>query len=525
MSCNRVIVVGAGVGGLVSALELAAQGVEVLLLERAAQPGGKMREVTVGGAAMDAGPTVFTMRWVFEELFDAIGAYLPDHLDLRPVSVLARHAWAQDQRLDLFADAARSADAIGAFAGAPARRGYLEFCERARRIYRTLEQPFLRGSRPSPVSLAGRVGLRGLPDLMRISPLATMWGELGRHFADPRLRQLFGRYATYCGSSPFQAPATLMLVAHVEQDGVWLVNGGMHRVAQALAALARQRGAVVRCNAEVETILIRDGRACGVRLAGGEELQAGAVVFNGDVAALAEGRLGDAARSAAAPVAPARRSLSALTWNLLAPTRGFALSRHTVFFSNDYASEFEDIFRRGRLPSSPTVYVCAQDRGDDDAMDPATAPPSAERLLMIVNAPASGDARPFTAEELSRCEAQTFQLMARCGLQVQRRPEHTLMTTPQGFERLFPATGGALYGQASHGWAASFSRPGARSRLPGLYLAGGSVHPGPGVPMAALSGRQAAASVIAELASARTSRRPSTSTSRPTATPGGTSTR
>ena len=520
MRSRRVIVVGAGVGGLVSALELAAQGVEVLLLERAAQPGGKMREVMVGGAAMDAGPTVFTMRWVFEELFDAIGAHLPDHLDLRPVSVLARHAWSEDQRLDLYADVARSADAIGAFAGARASRGYLDFCERARRIYRTLEQPFLRGSRPSPVSLASRVGLRGLPDLMRISPLATMWGELGRHFADPRLCQLFGRYATYCGSSPFQAPATLMLVAHVEQEGVWLVNGGMHRVAQALAALAQQRGAVVRCYAEVETILIRDGRACGVRLAGGEELAAEAVVFNGDVAALAAGRLGNAARSAAAPVAPARRSLSALTWNLLATTHGFPLSRHTVFFSNDYASEFRDI-ERGALPSSPTVYVCAQDRGDDDA----AAPAAAERLLMIVNAPARGDARPFTAEELSRCEAQTFQLMARCGLRVQRRRERTLLTTPQDFERLFPATGGALYGQASHGWAASFSRPGARSRLPGLYLAGGSVHPGPGVPMAALSGRQAAASVLADRASARTSRRPSTSRSHPTATPGGTSTR
>ena len=219
MTSQRVIVVGAGIGGLVSALELAARGTEVLVLERAAQPGGKMRELQVGGAAIDAGPTVFTMRWVFEELFNAVGARLSDHLCLQPVSVLARHAWNADERLDLFADVSRSADAIGTFAGAAASRGYLDFCERARQIYGTLEQPFLRGSRPNPVSLASRVGLGGLPGLMRISPFATMWSELGRHFADPRLRQLFGRYATYCGSSPFLAPATLMLVAHVEQDG------------------------------------------------------------------------------------------------------------------------------------------------------------------------------------------------------------------------------------------------------------------------------------------------------------------
>jgi len=519
LNTERVIVVGAGIGGLVTALELAAQGVGVLVLERASQPGGKMREVSVGGAAMDAGPTVFTMRWVFEELFDAVGARLADHLRLQPVGVLARHAWSAHERLDLFADVARSADAIGAFAGAQASRGYLEFCARARRIYRTLEQPFLRSARPNPVSLAQRVGLRGLPDLMRISPFARLWPELGRHFADPRLRQLFGRYATYCGASPFLAPATLMLVAHVEQDGVWLVDGGMHRIAQVLATLARERGAVLRFDAPVSDVLMRDGRACGVRLVDGEELQAAAVVFNGDVAALGAGLLGDAVRPAAAPVAPARRSLSALTWNLLATTHGFPLSRHTVFFSNDYAAEFDDI-RRGRLPASPTVYACAQDRTDDD-----TAAPAVERLLMIVNAPANGDAQPFTPEELTRCEAQTFTQMARCGLQVERRPEHTQMTTPQDFERLFPATGGALYGQASHGWTASFSRPGARSRVPGLYLAGGSVHPGPGVPMAALSGRQAAASVMADRASARTASRPSTRPSRPAATPGGTSTR
>jgi 1-hydroxycarotenoid 3,4-desaturase len=522
MSTPRVIVIGAGIGGLVSALDLAAQGIEVLVFERASRPGGKLREVTLGGVAMDAGPTVFTMRWVLEELFDSIGLNLADHLGLQPVSVLARHAWAGDQRLDLYADTTRSAEAMGDFAGAADARGYLEFCVRARRIYRSLESPFLRGTRPTPLSLARRVGLRGLPELMRISPFTSMWSELGRYFRDPRLRQLFGRYATYCGSSPFLSPATLMLVAHVEQEGVWLVDGGMHRIATTLATLARQRGATLRFDAPVDEILCHDGRACGVRLPGGEAVLADAIVFNGDVAALASGHFGSAVHAASAPVAPGQRSLSALTWNLLAEARGFPLSRHTVFFSTDSAREFDDIFGHAELPTTPSVYVCAQDRTDDDADCHV-----AERLLLIVNAPATGDTRPFTPEELARCEARTFQTLTRCGLRVRHEPENMFRTAPQDFERLFPATGGALYGQASHGWAASFRRPGARSRMPGLYLAGGSVHPGPGLPMAALSGRQAAASVLADRHSfaPRPSRPPSTPTSPPAAMPGGTSTR
>lgn len=521
MTSQRVLVVGAGIGGLVAALELASQGVEVELIERAAEAGGKLRQVVAGGVAMDAGPTVFTMRWVFDELFDRLGARLADHLVLERLSVLARHAWSETERLDLHADRDRSADAIGAFAGRSARRGYLEFCDRARGIYETLETPFLRGSRPNPVSLSARIGARGLSGLARISPFQTLWQELGRYFPDPRLRQLFGRYATYCGSSPFEAPATLMLVAHVEQEGVWSVRGGMHRVAQALKTLALERGVRLRLATEVAEILVRSGRACGVRLRSGETLTADAVVFNGDAAALATGLVGDAARVAVTPAEPARRSLSALTWNLRVQTSGFPLARHTVFFSGDYRREFDEVFGRGRLPSEPTVYVCAQDRADE----PATAPNGAERLLLIVNAPPRGDAAStaFTSKDLEQCQAHTFERMARCGLQLQRETMDSRLTTPSDFESLFPATGGALYGPASHGWMASFSRPGAASRLPGLYLAGGSVHPGPGVPMAALSGHQAALAVLADRG--RASGRLSIPASRPAATSGGTSTR
>ncbi|MEO7337379.1 MAG: 1-hydroxycarotenoid 3,4-desaturase CrtD [Caldimonas sp.] len=502
-----VIVIGAGMGGLVAALELANRGEDVLVIERADAPGGKIRHVTVDGATMDAGPTVFTMRWVFDQLFDSVGTTLSDHLTLQPLDVLARHAWSETERLDLHADIERSAESIGAFAGLDAQRGYREFCRRSREIYQALEEPFLKGTRPNPVSLVARMARRDVAGLTRISPFATLWQELGRYFRDPRLRQLFGRYATYCGSSPFLAPATLMLVAHVEQDGVWRVEGGMHRVATAVAGLVVAQGARIRYGTTVQQILVQGGRVTGVQVDGGERIEARAVVFNGDAAALASGRLGSAVRKAAAPVAPAERSLSALTWNLHAPAGGFPLLHHSVFFSDDSETEFNDITLRSSLPRSPTVYVCAQDRG----AGAASPPEGPERLLCIVNAPAIGDIRPFFREELERCQARTFQQLKRCGLQLTATSRNAVMTTPTDFDELFPATGGALYGTASHGWKASFRRPGARTAIAGLYLAGGSIHPGPGVPMVALSGRQAAASILADSSRQQRTRRPSTS--------------
>ncbi len=489
---SPVIVIGAGVGGLAAAATLAARGVPVLVLERAAAPGGKMREITVDGARIDGGPTVFTMRWVFDELFAEAGTTLEDHLALQPISVLARHGWVTGgQRLDLFADIDRAAEAIGDFAGPANARGYRDFVARARRTYQALEAPFIKASRPTPISLVGRAGIGGAAKLLATAPFSTLWNALGEHFPDPRLRQLFGRYSTYVGSSPFLAPATLMLIAHVEQDGVWLVEGGMHRIARALEAVATGQGATFRYGAHVEEILVERGRAVGVRLADGERIAAQALVLNGDSAALGHGRFGTSAAGAVAALPRAKRSLSAVTWAAHVPTRGFPLVRHNVFFSSDYSREFTEIFERASLPTEPTVYVCAQDRGDDDS-----AIDGPERLLILSNAPARGDYRPFAEDQVTALEDATFAVMRRCGLEVERDPARTVRTTPMGFDALFPATGGALYGQAVHGWQATFNRPGSATKLPGLFLAGGSAHPGAGVPMATLSGRLAGAAVL-----------------------------
>ena len=499
---HRVVVVGGGVGGLTAAAALARQGLDVTLLERANDVGGKLRQVSVGGHSVDAGPTVFTMRWVFEGLFAEAGLRLEDELVLTPVRTLARHAWSSGGQLDLFADPQRSAEAIGVFAGPAEARRYLAFAAQSREVYNTLEGPYIRSARPSLPSMMSDLGLHGSAVLFGLGPFRDLWSALSRHFHDPRLQQLFGRYATYCGSSPFAAPATLMLVAHVEQQGVWTVGGGMVEIGRALARLAQRNGAQIRTASPVESIELNHGKVSAVVLAGGERLPADSVVFNGDVAALAQGLLGSGVQDAAPAITPQARSLSAMTWCLHAQTRGLPLVHHNVFFDDDYRSEFRDIFGHGRLPRKGTVYLCAQDRHDDDADIHQR-----ERLLALVNAPAIGDLRQLDPEEIEQCHTNAMTLMQRCGLQLEHDPQQTVLTTPQDFERLFPATGGALYGEACHGWMASFRRPASSTAIPGLYLAGGSAHPGPGVPMAAMSGRLAAATLMAHLDSTSPSRR------------------
>jgi 1-hydroxycarotenoid 3,4-desaturase len=485
----RIAVIGAGIGGLAAAVELAAKGCDVTVLERGSVPGGKMRELCAGDAAIDSGPTVFTMRWVFDELFRSAGTNLDDELSLARADLLARHAWLDGSRLDLHADVERSAAAIEAFAGAGEAAAYRRFAADSEAIYETLADTFMRREKPNPVSLGMSLGIGGLPRLYATKPFRTLWSELGRYFDDPRLRQLFGRYATYTGSSPFSAPATLMLIAHVERAGVYYVEGGMQRLAEALVRIAKNHGAEFRFSTGAAELRTDRGRVTGVLTESGDELPVDAVVFNGDVDAFGRGLLGKAVARAVPSRSKEPRSLSAITWSLVAEADGFPLDHHTVFFGDNYPAEFKALFEASTITDMPTVYVCAQDREN------AAVPGGPERLFLLVNAPA----RPHRERELDAAEARVQALLSRLGLDLDLGAEDVVRFSPDDFAERFPGTGGAIYGWPTHGMMGSFRRHGSRSRVRGLYLAGGSVHPGPGVPMTAISGRIAARAVLGDL--------------------------
>jgi 1-hydroxycarotenoid 3,4-desaturase len=512
-SSNRIIVIGAGIAGLAAALRLSGfardMGREVLVLDRHSAPGGKMRTVPSAAGPVDAGPTVLTMRHVFDDLFAQAGTRLEDHISLIPQSILARHWWPDGSSLDLHANPDASAAAIRNFAGPKAEKEFHAFNKRAAQLYRAFDAPMMQAPEPSLPAVTSHV-MRNPSLISAMAPQSSLAEMLSRQLSDPRLAQLFGRYATYVGGSPYRSPAILALIWQAEAAGVWCVKGGMHNLARAIATLAAQRGVRFHYDAHVSRIEAQAGQVCAVHLQDGTRIAAETVLFNGDPRALATGAVGADVQDVAAPTRSAARSLSAQVWSFAAKPAGLDLVHHNVFFCKDPKAEFAAL-EAGQQPSDPTLYICAEDRGQD------TATPPLERFEIIANAPPfqppadcqtqHQDTDPMiTPEDFSTCQTRTFQTLARFGLTFQTLPGPEALTTPEGFNRLFPASTGSLYGQSPHGMMAAFQRPTARTTIKGLYLAGGGTHPGAGVPMATLSARHAAAAIMSDLSSTSTSR-------------------
>lgn len=503
---NRVIVIGAGIAGLATAARLAHAGKDVLVFEQQDAPGGKMRTIPSAAGPVDAGPTVLTMRPVFDELFADLGERLDDHVTLIRQRIIARHFWKDGSTLDLHDTHEANRHAIRAFAGPRQAERFSRFNTYARELFEAFDAPMMRTPAPSLPKLAAYVAMR--PHLLpRLAPFSTLDRLLRRFFNDPRLIQLFGRYATYVGGSPYQAPALLSLIWRAESAGVWSVKGGMHELALAIMRIAQARGAVFHFNTPVARINVEHGRACGVTLNDGTVIPAATLVFNGDPRALPKGLLGADCKSLATGTMTSARSLSAEVWAFAARPSGPELAHHNVFFRTDPKPEF-DALARGERVNDPTVYVCAMDRGQ------STPPPDVERFETIANAPPLNTGPP--EEEITKCRTRTFQTLTGFGLRFDRMPGAENLTTPGGFNRMFPASAGSLYGQSPHGMTAALRRPQARTGIAGLFLAGGGAHPGAGVPMATLSARHAAEAILTG--------RTSTSTCRQTATPGGMST-
>ena len=471
---SRVVVVGAGMGGLAAAARLASLGHEVTVCERSTDVGGKLGRLEVGGHVFDTGPSLLTLPQVFRDLFADTGAPLDSVLTLQPVEPIARYRYVDGTEFDATSELdafTATLDRVLAPGSGDDWRRFLGYAERVWDVTRGpfLESP-LHGVRDL-LALSRRVG-----DLRTVAPWRTLRSVGETYLRDPRLRMLLERYATYTGSDPRRAPAALSSIPFVEQRfGAWWVEGGLHRLAVATADRAVECGAAVRLDTVVSQVVTAGGRVTGVRLAEGEHLPADVVVANVDATTL-YGRLVDDPRAARARrrLVRAEPSLSGfvLLLRLGGPRAG--LAHHTVLFPADYDAEFDAVFRRPEPVPDPTVYVSSAD---------------ATSLFVLVNAPRHGPVDWDETGLAERYAERILDVLATRGLDVRADVAASATVTPADLERRTGAVGGAIYGTSSNGPRAAFLRPANRSPIDGLYLVGGSSHPGGGLPLVTLSAR------------------------------------
>jgi phytoene desaturase len=478
-------------GGLAAAIRLAAAGHAVEVFEKNERAGGKLNRLEREGFRWDTGPSLITMPFVYQELFAAAGRKLEDYVELRPVDPVCRYAWLDGTHFD-------ATDSVGQMTAALEKlspkdvRSYFRFMAYSRRLYDLTAEPFLFN------------GINNWRDFLRLNPLTafkidpfrTVHQAVKSYFRDPHLVQLFDRYATYNGSSPYLAPATLNIIPYVELGmGGWYIKGGLYELAGAYRKLAEELGVSINCGPEfgVEEILVRKGRAIGLRLASGREIEADRVIANSDVAYTEKELL------------PVRRSLPGLfskkgkkAGGLEPSCSGFVLflgvnrqypqlAHHNIFFSQDYAAEFDHIFKLRQPSFDPTIYVCWTGLSDPDH-----APPGKSNLFILVNAPYLSEA--FDWEKPGATQAYrdlVVKHLEEFGLhKLSESIEVEERLTPVDLARLYNADRGAIYGVSSNNRFSAFLRPPNRSRrFKNLYYVGGSTHPGGGVPLVTLSAK------------------------------------
>jgi phytoene desaturase len=470
-SKKTVAIIGGGVGGLTSAAVLASAGMQVVLCEKNARVGGKLNWLEIDGYSWDTGPSLLTMPHVFQQLWARLGRRLEDDLTLVPLPVSCRYHWSSGAVIDEDA----------AFWQRPDIAPFLEY---ARGLYEISASAFLHSP---PNEWHRQLTLANLPKLRHLPKIATfrtldqvVWRFFG---GDPHLVQLFDRFATYNGSSPYRTPAAFNIIAYIEaRFGGWYIKGGLYQLARALERICRELGVVIHTGCEVKELQREAGQ---YRLNGATYDH---VVCNQDA-------LSAARRFLPQPAKRREMSISAFVMYLGVAREHPQLAHHNIFFSDDYPLEFRQLFDERRVPDEPTIYVAIHSKAD-----PTRAPAGAENWFVLVNAPAlTPEARELWPEWaatqgdriLDRLETRFGLAGLRDAIRVRRH------FTPLDFEQTYLAEQGSLYGYASHGVRAAFARPAMQPPgMPGFCFTGGSTHPGGGLPLVCLGGQMAADAIL-----------------------------
>ena len=490
-SASHVVVIGGGVGGLAVAARLSVKGHRVILLEHADRVGGKLFTYEREGFAFDTGPSLFTLPAVYRDLFLKTGKSLEQSVDLQELDPAFRYVFSDGSEVILpGVDPAKCATAFGDAFGTQAGAQWREFTGRGAQMWRLTRGPFLQSPLKGWKSL---IPLAKVRDIKSIAPFTSLRTLARKYFTDPRMIMIVDRYATYTGSDPRRAPAVLATIPYIEQVfGAWHIGGGLGSLATALEKRCTERGVDIRVGVTVTKIDTQGGSVSGVRLDTGEFIAADIVVSNSD-AALTRDLLSQPDQKLMPKITDSP-SLAGFVLLLALDGTTEGIAHHNVWFPENYNAEFDAIFARSPTPpNDPAIYACVP---DDPQMRPS---PDCESWFILVNAPRhdSSGTNGFNWNA-SGCKEQYAQqildILAARGTDIRHRVKWQEIRTPADLERDAMAPGGSIYGTSSNGPRAAFTRPANQSNIPGLYLVGGSSHPGGGLPLVGMG-----AEITAEL--------------------------
>lgn len=491
--------VGGGLAGLAAAVECASLGRSVTLVEKNAHLGGKMNVLSEKGFHFDMGPTIITLPQVLRGIIRRAGRKVEDYIDLVNLDPQWRCFYEDKTVIDLRLDSKTMAAQFDRqFPGTGAGAGYLAFVEYSRRMMRLSGKVFFYQDLGSVWDMVKSPPKESgvMRDAMAMRMHSTVAGTIHKMVAEPHVRQMCEHFLQYVGSSPFLAPAILSLIASAQVDhGCWYPMGGTRMVAKTLERLAAELG-VERITGKVVRINSAGERVSGVTLEDGRTIVADGVISNCDVQRTNRDLIGsDAAKGEQARIASQYTpACSGLVLYLGLDRQYDHLAHHNFLFSSDSASEFDDIYRRGIPARDCSIYLAVPSR-----TDAAQAPAGCEAFYALIH---TAYLRPGQQWEGPGGIMETYRpvvidKLKRFGMEdIEKHIVVDRFLTPDGIERMYNAEGGAIYGLASHGKLAGGFKPRNRSRvLKGLYLAGGSANPGPGVPMVLMSGVTAARSL------------------------------
>ncbi|MEM6895123.1 MAG: 1-hydroxycarotenoid 3,4-desaturase CrtD [Bacteroidota bacterium] len=477
----KAIIVGAGIGGLATAIRLAHKQYNVTVIEANAYPGGKLHTQTSDGFRFDLGPSLFTMPQFVDELFLLHGKNPRDYFDYIRKKTVCNYFWEDGTRFTVSADPDTFVqEAATAFE--ESESSLEKYLKNSREKYDLTATLFLEKSLHKMGTYLSKDTIRAILQLAKLDVNTSLNQTNAKHFKNPKLVQLFNRYATYNGSSPYQTPGIMSMIPHLEMHfGTYFPQGGMNQITQALFQLAQDVGVQFQFNERVAQILVQKGQTTGV-VTDQKTLEAELVVSNMDVFPTYNKLL--KTEKQPEKVLQQERSSSALIfyWGV---SRTFPeLDLHNIFFSEDYPTEFEHIFEKKTLFHDPTVYINISSKEE-----PSDAPEGQENWFVMINAPGQyGQDWKTLKKEARQHIIQKINRNLEVDIESHIVTEFTL--DPSGIESATSSYRGALYGAASNSKYAAFLRhPNFNRKIRNLYFCGGSVHPGGGIPLCLMSAK------------------------------------